>query len=100
MREELEQLRRSIRAALDEGCQVDHEAVMAISRAITADPGSIPRHEAAEVIRLVDAITDDLREGQGAVRQSLKGTRRGRTALRGYSNLRSSATAQRIRRKG
>jgi hypothetical protein len=99
MKAALEQLLQQVRDAIQEDTPVDHDAIVAISRKITADPESIPRHEAAEVIQIIATLTNELRVAQDAVSQTLQDTRRGRTALQGYSHLRPSAAAQRIRRK-
>ncbi|MDG1481668.1 MAG: hypothetical protein P8R54_18885 [Myxococcota bacterium] len=99
MKAALEQLLQQVRDAIQEGSPVDHDAIMAISRKITSTPETIPRHEAAEVIRIVDALVSELKVAQQAVGQAMQDTRRGRAALQGYNHLRPASAAQKVRRK-
>ncbi len=99
MKAALEQLLQQVRDAAQEGTPVDHDAIMAISHKLTSAPESIPRHEAAEVIRIVDALATELKTAQNAIGHEMQATRRSRAALQGYNHLRPASAAQKVRRK-
>jgi hypothetical protein len=100
VRAALEDCLRGIQAATEAGEALDHASIQALCAELTANPGRISREEAAAVIRLVDAITAALVGGREQISSELRDVRRSRSALKGYSHLRPTATAQRLRRQG
>jgi hypothetical protein len=99
MIETLRTLLEQIRTQVAAGDAVDHESIHKICAELTADPSSIPPDSAEEVIRLVNAIAKALTKCQEDLKQELHEIQRSRSALHGYSQLRSADTAQRLRRQ-
>ena len=95
----LTKLHDQIRAQIAAGESVDHEGIHQLCAQLTADPASIPRSSAEEVIRLINAIAETLLQGQEDLMQELHEIQRSRSALQGYSQLRTTSTEQRLRRQ-
>jgi hypothetical protein len=95
----LSTLLEQIRAQIAAGEAVDHASIHELCAELTADPASIPPDSAEDVIGLINAIAKALMQCQEDLKQELHEIQRSRSALQGYSQLRSADTAQRLRRQ-
>ena len=95
----LSKLHDQIRAQIAAGESVDHAAIHELCAHLKANPDSIPPDRAKEVIQLINAIAEALIQGQENLMNELGEIQRSRSALQGYSQLRSVSTAQRLRRQ-
>ena len=89
-----------MKVQIEAGEDISHERLEALCASLRQNPDQIPREQAGEVIALIDALTEAMVVAQQDFAGKLGGVKRGRRALRGYSQLRSTHLAQRLHRQG
>lgn len=87
---------RNLLAQLDEGQEIDADRLGNLIRRIRVVAGGLPQSELRELITLTQSLEDAVRKERDAIAAQISKTGAHRRALRGYGQLRSHGTAQRV----